>query len=104
MGGPQKRKREEKGGGAARRGREGKEGAQEISKGNEADNQATVDKLHKSTDCPPLLLSVEVTMMSQCTIALGRISWGVCWDSRTPGTARRHTRRCHSTLSGGNTD
>ena len=48
MGGPQKRKREEKGGGAARRGREGKEGAQEISKGNEADNQATVDKLHTS--------------------------------------------------------
>ena len=37
--------REENGGGAARRGKEGKEEAQEIREDNEADHQATVNKV-----------------------------------------------------------
>ena len=42
--------------------------------------------------------------MSQCTRAPGVISWGAGWVSRTPGTAKTHTKQYHSALSGENTD
>ena len=100
-----KDKEEEEVGRRERKRREwGGRGMKEVT--YEGQHQATLheEQASRANNCSPLLFSAGARTMSQCTRAPGGISWGAGWVSRTPGTAKTHTKQYHSALSRENTD